>query len=119
MAVVIEKPPIIQPVVQKESRARPRARSLLAGIACYEDYSVSFDCVIRDLSEGGARLRLPSLATLPSHFYLINVKAGIAYGARIAWITGRDIGVSWRKRIPLQEPNPEFSYLRRLWLAKQ
>lgn len=115
---MIEKPPIIQSLVRRESRARARARSLLAGIACYRDYSVSFDCTIRDLSDAGARLRLPFLVTLPSHFYLISVKAGTAYDARIAWITGRDIGVSWSEQISLAEPDSRFAHLRRLWLAK-
>jgi hypothetical protein len=92
---------------------------LFAGIVCYRDYSFSFDCTIRDLSEVGARLRVISSAPLPSRFYLIHVKEGVAYDAEIAWTQGKDVGVKWGERIPLIEPNARFSHLRRLWSAKR
>ena len=114
-----EKPPVIKRQYPPDTRARRRARTLLAGIACYRDYSVSLDCSIRDVSEAGARLRVLSSATLPSRFYLILVKEGVAYDAEIAWTQGKDIGVRWRERIPLEQPNPPFAHLRRLWLARR
>jgi len=71
------------------------------------------------MSEVGARLRLGSSSTLPSHFYLISIKEGVAYEAHIAWVTGRDIGISWREKFSLAEPNARFAHLRRLWMAKR
>jgi hypothetical protein len=115
---MIEKPPIIQRD-PPDARAHPRARTLLAGLVCYRDYSTSFDCTIRDLSEVGARLRIASSSTLPSQFYLINIKAGLAYDAEIAWIQNKDIGVSWKEKISLAEPDPKVRDLRRLWMARR
>jgi len=115
---MIEKPPIIQRN-STDARAHQRARTLLAGLVCYRDYSISFDCTIRDLSEVGARLRIASSSALPSQFYLISIKAGLAYDAEIAWIQNRDIGVSWKEKISLAAPDPRFHELRRLWMARR
>lgn len=116
---MVEKPPIIKPIYQPEARAHRRARTLLAGIACYRDYSISFDCMIRDLTEFGARLRIVSSATLPSRFYLINVRDGVVYDAEVAWINSKDVGVKWDHTTSLQKPSPELFNLRRLWSARR
>jgi len=112
---MIEKPP----VVSSDARKYRRARTLLAGVCCYRDDSGSLDCTIRDLSGVGARLRFASSSTLPSRFYLINLKEGVAYGAEVAWIKGKDVGVSWKEKISLLESGHRFGHLRRLWWAKR
>jgi hypothetical protein len=114
---MIEKPPIIQSKAQKP-RVRTRTRALLAGIACYRDHSISFDCTIRDQSEDGAKLRLSFPVPVPSRFYLIHIREGTAYDAEVIWSTGKDIGVKWLERISLSEPGPKSNPLRRLWLAR-
>lgn len=52
-----------------ERRRSPRRRKLLTGKIIMRDMS-EWSCVVRDLSEGGARVRIDQLTSLPEHFDL-------------------------------------------------
>ena len=53
-----------------ERRKSIRRRTLKGGRICFNAGSSSIDCLIRDISEGGAKLCLPSVDDVPSEFVL-------------------------------------------------
>jgi hypothetical protein len=103
-----------------ERRPEKRQRSLLGGIIAFTDGVTFFDCLIRNLSDGGAKLtsaRAP--AQLPVYFYLINVHDRIIYDAMLVWREGKDIGVAFNAVRRFSEiNNPSLAFLADLWLNK-
>ena len=53
-----------------------------------------FDCVIRDLSEGGAKLQLPTVRGVPDQFDLM-VPGHRPQHCRVAWRALKEIGVQF------------------------
>jgi hypothetical protein len=63
---------------------------------------------------------LAYLLPLPSRFHLINVKDGVAHGARRIWNKGSDIGVKFDSTVSLSaRPDVVLDRLKKLWLAKR
>jgi hypothetical protein len=82
--------------------------------------SHTIDCVIRDLSEGGAKIRLPTAEPLPPEIWLIELRRGLAFKARVAWSDGCDLGLSFSASHDLaQEHSLDFLVMRRLWVERQ
>jgi len=78
-----------------------------------------FDCSIRDLSEGGARVTVPATQPLPSHVYLINLRDGLAYESVVVWKRGSEAGLSFLKTHQVGElGGTELAYLKRLWVER-
>jgi hypothetical protein len=101
-----------------DHRARSRQRVLLAGKLVYGEADLTVDCAIRDLSEGGARIRISGPVALPSRLHLIEVKTGQAFDCEVAWRRMPEIGLRF-----LSPPHdlthsdaPELKMLRRVWL---
>jgi len=89
----------MNPVAQSETNPpvifllrEPRRRTCLIGKLVYGDGdadaapSMTLDCAIRDISEGGARITLDKHVPLPNDLYLISVKHGIVYQAKVVWM---------------------------------
>jgi hypothetical protein len=68
-------------------RDRPRQRTLKSGKIVFAGGSFSIDCTIRNLSETGARLQVPTTVAIPDKFTLVDAHGG----------TRRDVTVAWRK----------------------
>jgi PilZ domain len=60
----------------------------------YGPHGYSVDCIVRDLSDGGARLELASEPMLPREILLVDPTGGTT-PARIVWRSGRDIGLQF------------------------
>jgi hypothetical protein len=99
-------------------RRELRARTLLSGKIVYGPRDeFTLDCVIRDLSDGGARLKLTGGAQVPDRFQLILISAGEARDATVAWRDHPQIGVAFGAKRDLKDAaDPAASMLRRLWL---
>jgi hypothetical protein len=74
-----------------DRRAEPRNPGLLWGKVIYKD--VAKDCVINDLSNSGARLRLTSFAALPDKFDLFIFDKRRTFKAAVQWRAGDQAGV--------------------------
>ena len=100
-----------------EARIAERTRVLLGGRIVYgQDFTC--ECTIRDLSETGARLRLPASAGVPDSFTLIDLLHGQAYAARVAWRREDAVGVAFDSVFDLRDAvPPELIHLRRIWMA--
>ncbi|PTM38790.1 PilZ domain-containing protein [Bosea sp. 124] len=78
-----------------ERRQTARLRSLLGARACYNEHRVTLDCVVRNISEGGAMLVVSDAVALPGMFQLEIAQRQRSYNAHIRWRSGTRIGVSF------------------------
>lgn len=76
-------------------RAHVRSRTLLgAKIVLDGGYSV-FDCVVKDISEAGARLKVQNAVSVPETFKLM-ISDGRTFEAVVKWRRIDSVGVSFR-----------------------
>jgi predicted 3-demethylubiquinone-9 3-methyltransferase (glyoxalase superfamily) len=63
----------------------------------------STDCAIRDLSDTGARVRLPAPVPVGEDFYLIEMRNGRAFHAEVKWREGEELGVRFVHPDPVDD----------------
>ncbi|KAA5597269.1 PilZ domain-containing protein [Blastochloris sulfoviridis] len=78
-----------------ERRQQYRDRTLRGARIAFGNMSITMDCVVRDLTPGGARLRLPSTIGVPSMFHLLHERDGSIRRCRLAWRTETEVGVEF------------------------
>jgi hypothetical protein len=76
-----------------EKRAAHRNQVLKAGMI--ECPGGAFSCMVRNMSEAGAALDVPSLAGIPYDFTLVIPLEGRRFYCRSVWRKERRIGVSF------------------------
>lgn len=77
-----------------------------------------FRCGVHDVSDGGARLKLPEGILLPTQFWLIASSAGMAYEAETVWRRYPGVGVSVGEPLDLHDPTTRNARrLRALWMS--
>jgi len=74
-----------------DRRIAHRKRTLRAAKIVFGDYRYTIDCVIRDRSETGARIRSPNATDAPNDFYLF--EAGQLLKCHVAWRRGDEMGL--------------------------
>jgi hypothetical protein len=79
-------------MVQIERRRSHRARTLKAAKVILSDWTV-VDCLVRDISEVGAKLEFKALTKAPKQFRLLVAAANLAYPAELEWQLGLAAGV--------------------------
>jgi hypothetical protein len=100
-----------------EKRGPDRRRTILAGKIVYGNGAFSTSCAIRDITDTGARIKLPSPhQTLPANVLLIDVRQGAAYMADVVWGRPPEFGLHFTARHDMNALPTEISYLRRIWV---
>ncbi|PZF76831.1 PilZ domain-containing protein [Aestuariivirga litoralis] len=82
-------------VFPDERRAHPRHRVFKWAKAVFNAHGSVVDCVMRDLSAGGARLSCASAAQLPEQFQLLFVAERELRDVRVAWRSLTELGVQF------------------------
>ena len=101
----------------RERRRAPRLRTLLGGKLVHSGGLFSMNCVVRNLSDTGARISLPPSAGAPDTFDLIDLKHGVAFACRVVWRQYPLVGVAFEGRDALDTGDtPRLRTLKRLWL---
>jgi len=101
--------------LEDELRRSVRTRTLLAGRIVFRDGAYSYECVVRDMSEGGARVEVPAAQMLPRRFYFLTSREEVAYDAELAWRTRIMAGIKFRDSIQLATcKDPKLRYLRQI-----
>ena len=78
-----------------ERRAHPRRRVFKRAKVIFNlDRSV-MDCMLRDLSQGGARLSCTMAALLPGQFELFFLAEREIRSVRVAWRSATELGVAF------------------------
>jgi PilZ domain len=80
-----------------EQRQASRLRSLVGARIVLNNGQATVDCLIRDVSETGAKLILSSPVPLPDRFDLIVPQKGITRRVRVAWRRATEIGVRFEE----------------------
>ena len=96
-------------------RRAHRARTLLAGkIVIAKD--IILDCMIRDFSPGGARVRISAATALPPKVSLLVIKEGLLFEADVAWRLGDETGFAFVAQHDLRsDTDPARKGVRALW----
>lgn len=76
-----------------ERRRTPRPRSFLGARIAFNHGFSTFDCIARNLTDGGARLAFPNTVLLPELFDLAIPQKGLATQARVVWRGDAELGV--------------------------
>lgn len=78
-----------------ESRIAPRRRALKAGIISYSQGNITFPCVVKDISDTGARIKTPGDQQVPDTFQLLIELDGLAADCEVVWRNDGQVGVQF------------------------
>jgi len=70
-----------------------RARVLREGKIVYGNFTILIDCVVRDMSDGGAKIKVASQSGIPEEFYLYLPNLRLMHKVEVRWRRGDQIGV--------------------------
>ena len=73
-------------------RQHSRKRTLKSGQIVYNNANCTADCLILNLSEGGAALQATDVFEIPSTF-MLKMKNGAIYHCEVCWRLGKKLGV--------------------------
>lgn len=76
-----------------ERRAAPRQRVYKRGTIAFN--GTAFDCTIRNLSAGGARIDLEGPVRLPQHFMLVIETDKVSHRCRPVWGSAQRVGLAF------------------------
>lgn len=98
-----------------QRRGTSRQRCFFACRIVFGPEAFTLDATIRDVSDTGARIRLPSPMPLPKSFRVI-LRDGMCQETEIVWRRGQELGVRFLVPVDLQDPtDASVRMLRRLW----
>ena len=79
-----------------ERRRSTRRVCTLGGRLFYGLAGLSIDCIIRDISDHGARIAVPSAAwKAPKEVHLLSLREGKVYSGHVVWNRGRYLGLDF------------------------
>ena len=79
--------------LRTEARGAPRRRTLKAGIMAFSGRHCTLPCIVRDMSDSGARLRVEGAISPPDNFELIIDLDGFEASSVIVWRNQNEIGI--------------------------
>ncbi|MCA0405389.1 MAG: PilZ domain-containing protein [Proteobacteria bacterium] len=83
-----------------EHRAKNRVRSFLRAEIIHSNGNSRTECIVRDLSDTGARIEAPTSVTVPEFFELHIPLKGIRQRSRMMWRAGVEMGVAFVVEAP-------------------
>lgn len=78
-----------------EHRAKNRVRSFLRAEIIHSNGNSRTECIVRDLSDTGARIEAPASVTVPEFFELHIPLKSIRQRSRMMWRAGLEMGVAF------------------------
>ena len=78
-----------------ERRNTPRQKSFLRGCIHFNDRRAAIECLIRDISEQGARLIFSSTVAIPDDVDLYIPQKDLTLHVHVKWRHGDEIGVAF------------------------
>lgn len=85
-----------------DARQYRRSRTLLGGRIVFNDRQSTFDCMVRNISDGGAKLRVTSLLGIPRAFELQIKDYNEKFVCETVWRDHNELGVSFRRAMRRQ-----------------
>jgi hypothetical protein len=84
-----------EPTDMDDRRHQPRHRTFLQGRVFYNNRRSTADCIIRELTDDGARLSFTDRVTLPHAFELHIPNRDATYRVETVWNHGEEVGVTF------------------------
>ncbi|WP_310619904.1 PilZ domain-containing protein [Flexibacterium corallicola] len=88
-------PKTVETSRETERREKLRRKTLKEGRIVFGDHDRVIDCVIRDLSDTGARLQTANTQGIPDEFYLYIVQLRQRVTVKVRWRTMDSLGVEY------------------------
>jgi len=89
-----------------EKRKSPRQRSFLRGLVRLVDQNYSMSCIVRDVSEMGAKLRFKSPPSFAGNVELHIPEKQKIIQASVVWVDNCEVGVSFSAPVAIADPVP-------------
>lgn len=97
----------------------PRQRTLYAGVLIHSAAGLTTDCSVKDISDGGARIKLMAMVVLSAPVVLLVPRIGEADEVQVIWQRGAELGLRFVRKVDLKTPESDIDRLtRRLWLER-
>jgi hypothetical protein len=104
-----------QSTVVVQRRRQLRKKTFLGGMIVSSDGALVVDCTIRDLSESGARVRIPNSLIVPERAFLIVSRRETAYEVAVVRSRGDELGLKFIASYSLDDlSGKNLTFLRRL-----
>jgi hypothetical protein len=97
----------------QERRKLARNRTFLGGVIAFNRRSSTMNCLVRNLSLGGAKISFTNTATVPDEFDLTIKQKGRALLARMVWRKADEAGIIFLNENVAGAPIP-LDWARRL-----
>ena len=81
-------------LTRHEKRLQPRRNTMIVATIVYEGGRSRVDCVIRNLSDGGAKLEFAAVRGIPDSFDLM-VPGHPPHHCKVAWRALKELGVQF------------------------
>ena len=82
-------------------RASPRRRQYKAAKLVFNDNQSVVDCVVRDISDTGARVRVGGWFDCPERL-VMKVSDGVSYSAEVVWFQNHELGLRFHGKANLE-----------------
>ena len=82
-----------------DRRQRPRDKVIYGGVAEINERGSTMDCVVRNISEGGACVELDQAAKLPDQINLKIPRKGRSFLAKMIWRHANRVGLAFRTMV--------------------
>src|SRR3954465_9160711 len=117
-AAAVKNPPLRRGA---ERRRSSRRDCTLGGKLFFGLAGLSLDCVIRDISDHGARIAVPSAAwKAPKEIHLLSLREGKVYSGQVVWNRGRYLGLNFSVVQPAEAlSDPMQAPIKAAWAATQ
>ena len=81
-------------LTRREQRLHPRRNTMIVASIVFDNGRTRLDCIIRNLSDGGAKIELATVRGVPQTFDLI-VPGYPAQSCRVVWRALKEMGVQF------------------------
>jgi len=85
----------VDQIVVGDKRKSGRRRQFLRGFVRLPQNNTAIDCLVRDISETGAKLRFRCTTPMPEFFELHIPSTGQLAKSKLRWNSGREVGISF------------------------
>jgi hypothetical protein len=102
-----------------DRRQSPRDKVLYGGVAEINERGSTMDCVVRNISDGGACVEFDQSAKLPEEMNLSIPRKGRSFLARIIWRQANRVGLAFRTMFTDTPSNDLDERLRRSEIKKR
>ena len=102
-----------------DRRQSPRDKVLYGGVAEINERGSTMDCIVRNISAGGACVEFDETAKLPEEMNLTIARKGRSFLAKVIWWRDNFVGVAFRAESPAEPVSDLEERLRKSEIKKR